>query len=380
MPTPKPRMREELYINLNPLQRGGITPLEARKTALTYVDGYSTCDYCPGTLHLVKNPPISHFLEELAEFLGMDHAILTHGCREAKNIIMHAITKPGQTIIIDANKHYTSQIAAELNQLKTIEVPNTGYPEYKINPESYATAIETAKKQTGQRPALALLTHVDWLYGNLVDATEVGKICQEYGVPFLLNAAYSSGRMPIDGETLKADFVTCSGHKSWATGAGTTGILALKNEWKDKILKPSKHYDVKPLELLGCTTRGTSTLTLMAAFPHVKERVKYWSSEVEKARWFSAKMEAIPDIKQLGEKPHNHDLLHFETPILHKIAQKHRRRGYYLYEQLRKRKIVGIKPGKTKSFDLSTYQLTKEQLSYVLDNFKDVINKLSPKN
>ena len=110
----EPRMSEELYINLNPLQRGGIVPAEARKTALAYIDGYSTCDYCPGTLHLMKKPPIQDFLKEVAEFLNMGTAILTHGCREAKLIVMRSITTPGQTIVVDSNKHYTTQVAAEL--------------------------------------------------------------------------------------------------------------------------------------------------------------------------------------------------------------------------------------------------------------------------
>jgi len=372
----RPRMREELYINLNPLQRGGIVPAEARKTALAYIDGYSTCDYCPGTIHLMKKPPIQDFLKEVAEFLNMDTAILTHGCREAKLIIMRSITTPGQTMLIDSNKHYTTQVAAELAGLQIAEVPNSGYPNFQIKPEDYANTIEKIKKGTGKPPALALLTHVDWLCGNLVDAEAVGEICQEYGVPFLLNTAYSAGRMPTDGKLLQADFMVCSGHKSWAAGAGTVGILAMKKEWEKKIMKPSRHYKVKPLELLGCTTRGTSTLTLMASFPQVKKRTKNWTDEVEKARWFSAQMESLEGIGQLGQKPHCHDLLRFETPVLDRIAQKHKRRGYYLYEELKKRKIVGIKPGRTKSLDLSTYQLKKEQLSYVVDKFKDIINKL----
>jgi Sep-tRNA:Cys-tRNA synthetase len=115
----------------------------------------------------------------------------------------------------------------------------------------------------------------------------------------------------------------------------------------------------------------------MTSFPHVKERVKHWDEEVEKARWFSSQMESLGDVKQLGDKPHNHDLMRFETPVLDRIAQKHKRRGYFLYEELLKRKIVGIKAGKTKNFDLSTYGLTKEQLTYVIDSFRDIINKLS---
>lgn len=376
---PKLRMRtrEELYINLEPLQRGGVMPAEARKVAISYIDGYSTCDYCLGAVNTLKNPPICDFLTEAAEFLGMDRAILTHGCREAKFAVMHAVAEPGQAIVADGNLHYTSYVAAERTGLKVYEVPSTDYPHFKINPEKYADTIELVKKKTGELPMLALLTHVDWICGNKVDAEKVGKICEEYGVPFLLNTAYSSGRMPIDGKKLSADFIACSGHKSWAAGAGVVGILAVRDEWEEKVFMPSRRNKVKLIEILGCSARGTSALALMASFRHVRERVERWDEEVEKARWFSGQMESLGEVKQLGDKPHQHDLLRFETPVIDRIAQKHRRRGYFLYEELLKRKIVGIKPGRTKNFDLSTYGLTKENLRYVIDSFKEIIQKLS---
>lgn len=310
------RAKEELFINLEPLQRGGIMPAVARKAALSYIDGYSTCDFCLGTLHLIKKPPIADFLVQAATFLGMDTTMLTHGCREAKFTVMHSIAKPGQAIVVDANRHYSSYVAAERTGLKVYEAPSTGYPDFKINPDEYSNVIEKVKADTGALPALVLLTHVDWIYGNLVDAKKVGKICREYKIPFILNTAYSSGRMPINGKELIADFVTCSGHKSWAAGAGTIGLLATSRDWVAKIFRTSEAYKVKPLEILGCSTRGANTIALMAAFPSVKERVKHWDEEVEKARWFSAQMEALGDIKQLGDKPHNHDLVRFETPGL----------------------------------------------------------------
>jgi len=371
----KSRMREELYINLNPLQRGGVMPAEARKLVYTYIDGYSVCDYCPGALHLMKRPPIQEFLAEVAEFLGMDRAILTHGCREAKFAVMHSIAKPGQAIVVDGNCHYTSYVAAERAGLKVYEVPSSGYPHFKIEPESYALTIERVKRETGSPPALALLTHVDWMYGNLVDARRVGKICQEYDVPFLLNTAYSSGRMPINGRELKADFIACSGHKSWAAGAGSVGILAIREEWSRVVLKPSERYGVKLLEILGCSVRGSSAIALMASFPHVQDRVQRWMEEVEKARWFSSRMEALGGIRQLGDRPHNHDLMRFETPALHEIAKRHRRRGYFLHEELQRRGIVGLKPGRTKAIEVSTYGLSRKQLEYVVESFRDILEK-----
>lgn len=370
------RDREESFINLEPLQRGGVMPAEARKLVYTYIDGYSTCDYCLGTLHIIKTPPIAQFLKTVAEFLEIDEVIVTHGCREAKYAVIEALTSPGQPIVFDENRHYTTYVAAERRGLRIYEVPNSGYPEFKIEPEKYTEVFERVKAETGLKPALAILTHVDWLYGNLVDAEEVAKVCEDYGIPLLLNTAYSSGRMPISGRRLKVDFITCSGHKSWAAGGGVVGLLAMKAGVEEKVLKPSKLYKVKPQTLLGCTARGASVIALAASFPHVKERVKHWEVEVEKARWFSSKMEEL-GLKQLGDRPHNHDLTRFEAPIIHKIAEKHERRGYFLYDELYSRGIVGIKPGKTRSFDVSTYGLSREQLSYVVDCFKEIIDKYS---
>lgn len=40
------RSREELFININPIQPGGRLTPEAMKAVIAYGDGYSTCDWC----------------------------------------------------------------------------------------------------------------------------------------------------------------------------------------------------------------------------------------------------------------------------------------------------------------------------------------------
>ena len=44
------REREEDYININPLQTAGRPYADARKAVISYVDGYSVCDWCKGDL------------------------------------------------------------------------------------------------------------------------------------------------------------------------------------------------------------------------------------------------------------------------------------------------------------------------------------------
>lgn len=360
-------------LNLNPLQRGGVLTKEARKALYEFSDGYSVCDYCAGRLDEISRPAIHHFLDDLAEFIGVDQARTVHGAREGKFAVMHAICKPGDTIVVDGNAHYTTHLAAERNQLNMVEVPSNDYPEYRITPESYQEVLDY-QEDYGEDVSLVLLTHVDGNYGNLTDARAIGKIAHDHGVPLLLNCAYSMGRLPVDARAFNADFVVGSGHKSMAA-SGPIGVLGLKDEWADTVLKLSKRHAVKEIEMLGCTSRGAPVATLMASLPYVIERVGRWDEEVQKTRDFVKKMERIGGIKQIGVKPKEHDLVRFETPVFDEIAEKHPRRGFFLYEELKKRKIVGIKRGQTKWFKCSAYGFTQEQTDYIARSFAEIVER-----
>lgn len=363
-------------INIDPLQTGGVLAPEARSALIQWGDGYSVCDFCTGNLEEIRTPPIHEFIHgALPEFLGTDHARVTNGAREAKFMIMHALTDKGDSIVLDGNAHYTSFVAAERAGLKIKTVSNSGYPHYKVNPEGYARIFEEIKKDTDKLPTLALLTYPDGKYGNIVDAKHVANICQEYDIPFLLNGAYAVGRMPVSAKKIGADFIIGSGHKSMAS-SGPVGVLGVSDKYHDKIFKKSKLFKVKEIELLGCTARGVPIMTLMTAFPHVVERLNHWDEEVQKAQWFSTQLENL-GLKQLGDRPHKHDLMFFEAQNLYEISQRAKDGRYFLYKELKDRNIHGIKPGLTKLFKLSTFGLSRSDLKVVTDAFDHITKKYS---
>lgn len=364
------RSIERENLNLNPLQRGGILPAAAREALYDFGDGYSVCDYCAGRLDEIAKPSINGFLEDLAKFINVDAVRTVHGAREGKFAVVHALCKPGDTMVVDGNAHYTTHLAAERNGVNMVEVPNTGAPEYEITPEKYKETLENAIDEKGEIK-LALLTHVDGDYGNLTDAAKIGKICQDAGVPVVLNCAYSMGRLPIDAKAMNMDFVVGSGHKSMAA-SGPIGVLGMTAEWEELLLQRSSRHAKKEIEMLGCTSRGAPIATLMASLPYVMERVSKWDEEVQQARKFVAKMEEIDGVVQVGVKPTQHDLVRLETPAFHEIAQKHPRRGFFLYEELKKRKIVGIKRGQTEWFKCSVYGMTPDQKDYVAGAFHEI--------
>ncbi len=367
--------RETKEINIDPLQTGGKIPEFTKPSLITWLDGYSICDFCPGSLFDLKTPPVKLFVEEiLPEFLGCDQTRITHGAREGKYAIMHAVTKPGDWIVVDANAHYSSIVAAERAKLNIKKTEKPAEPEYKINPEDYKKALEEIEDGTGNPAALALLTYPDGSYGNLPDAKKISEICKSKGVPLILNGAYSVGRMPLNMKELGADFIVGSGHKSMAA-SGPVGVLGTTEEYAEKLFRRSEYYPAKEVEMLGCTVRGMPAVSLMLSFPFVQERVKHWEKEVENARWFSEQMEKQEIAVQYGEKPHNHDLMFFMSEKLYQISKKHKKRGFFLYQGLKKRGISGIKPGLTKQFKLSTYGLEKEDLEKVINALLEIIEE-----
>ncbi len=373
------------YINIHPIQRGGILSEAARRVLLEFGDGYSICDFCPpkeARLDAIKTPPIADFMVDLARFLGMDVARVTTRCRESKFIAFRMLGRPGDYVVVDSLAHYSTYLAAELAGLKVKEVPHEGPPEFKVNPESYAEKIEEVKREAGKPPALALLTHVDSFHGNLKDPRPVAKICHEYGVPLLLNAAYTAGVMPVDGKALEVDIIAGSGHKSWAASA-PTGILAASEELAEKIFARSsimgewsgRRFPNKELGLLGCTVMGAPLATLIASFPYVVERVQRWEEEVKKAQYVVEQLERIEGTRLLGEKPKRHTLIHVESEGFYKVSKSHKRRGFFLYEELRARGIVGVQPGLTRHFKLNVYGLSWDEVKRVVEAFHDIARK-----
>lgn len=367
------RKTERNNLNLNPLQRGGVLPPESRQALYEFSDGYSICDYCAGRLDEIPKPSINNFLDDLARFINVDHTRTVHGAREGKFAVMHALCRPGDTVVMDGNAHYTSHLACERNDLNIVQVPNSAEHEYRIDPVVYQEVIENLYDH-GEEVSLVLLTHVDGDYGNLTDARAIGKIANDMGIPFLLNCAYSMGRMPIDAKKWNVDFIVGSGHKSMAA-SGPIGVLGIQDEWVDLILKKSDKHHVKELEMLGCTSRGAPIATLMASFPYLIERVNNWDVELQKTLYFVSEMEKISGVKQVGVRPKEHDLVRFETPFFHRIADKHPRKGFYLYEELKKRNIVGIKRGQTQWFKCSVYGFSQEQVHYIANSFAEIASK-----
>ncbi|MHA1729748.1 MAG: O-phospho-L-seryl-tRNA:Cys-tRNA synthase [Promethearchaeota archaeon] len=386
------RGNEDNFINLQPIQRGGVLSPEAQKALFEWGDGYSLCDNClKGDIRLIQNPPVKDFINDLKIFLGSDDVLFTESCRRSKQIAMAVLKEkyPERNIILlDANAHYSSFLAAEWNGLEIKEVPYNGNPEYKVQLEKYSEKIDEIEDNTGNLPLASLLTHVDYAYGNYNDASIVGNVCKKKGVPFILNGAYSVGILEterINANKIGADFITGSGHKSMAS-SGPIGILGFKEEYTPIITKKSnlkgditgKTFNNKLCYMLGCPgVYGAPLITLMASFPMVVERTKpeHVKIEGEKAEYFLKNAEKFKGIEVLGIRPKIHPLMNLKTPAFEEISKTHPRRGFFLRDEFKKEGIIGMAPGISKKLEISTYGLTWDQVHHVTEVFRKIAEK-----
>jgi len=383
------RSVNEEFINIHPIQRGGILTPEAYKALISYGDGYSLCDNClKGRIDKIENPPVIDFLKDVANYFNIDNIMPTAAARKSKQIAMKVLSErypERKTVVIDSLAHYTTYLAIETNNLKLKEVPNSGYPEFELKSEDYRATIKEVQKEEGELPLLVVLTHVDYKYGNYNNPKPIGEICKEFNIPFLLNAAYSGGILPINCKASYVDFLACSGHKSMAA-SGPIGLLGFKDKFYNDVMVHSKiegnltnrSFPNKICTFMGCpSVYGAPLITLMASFPTIVKRTqeKYVKQEVAKANYIVEKIQKIKDLKVLGKLPKKHPLCNVDTPCFEKVAETHPRRGFFLRDEFKERGILGLLPGISKEIKFNTFNLSWDQVKYFTQVFLEIAEK-----
>ncbi len=371
---------EEIYINIDPIQAGGRLTADAMKAIIAYGDGYSVCDACrkPFRLDYIKTPPVDVFHRNLAEFVHMDIARVVPGARRGFQAVAGTYVHKGDPVILSALSHYTEFLSIESRGGIPLEIPKN--KDNIITADAAAEKIEETLRIYGRAPPLLFIDHIDYQFGNEHPVKEIIREAHRYDIPVLYNGAYTVGILPVDGKDLGADFVVGSGHKSMAAPA-PSGLLATSQERAAEVFRTTRvrgdvtdrTFGIKEVEMMGCTLMGVTLMGMMASFPHVQERVRHWKQELEKAQQVSEALLAIEGTRILSQYPRRHTLTRVDTlQSFDRVAQKHKKRGFFFTSALRDRGIAGVIPGATKVWKFNTYGLTRLQTEYLAKAFIDI--------
>jgi Sep-tRNA:Cys-tRNA synthetase len=371
------RQVNELFINIDPIQAGGRLTADAMKAVIAYGDGYSVCDNCrkPNRLDYISKPPIAEFHRDLAAWLNMDTVRTVPGARRGFQAVSHTYVRKGDPVLLTSLSHYTEFLAVEESGGIPREI--VADADHRVTADATAMKIEEVKREFGRVPVLAFIDHVDYQYGNVHDVKAIARVTRQYDIPILYNGAYTVGILPVDGKDLGVDFVVGSGHKSMAAPA-PSGVLATTTERAAEVFRTTtitgdvtnRKFGIKEPEMMGCTLMGATLVGLMASFPQVKERVKHFDRELENTRIVMEALLSVEGTKVLSEYPRRHTLTRVDTiGSFDKVAEFHKKRGFYFSSSLENKGITGVIPGATKIWKFNTYGMTRKQALHLADAF-----------
>ncbi len=190
--------------------------------------GYETADELAGE--------ISSFYESMGSLLGCPAQNIAF-TSSATNSFARALSsipfKSGDVILL-ANEDYISNQLAFLSLQKRLGirlVRAESLPEGGVDIDSMRALMDQ------YRPKLVSLTHVPTNSGLIQPVEEVGKLCKERGILYLVDGCQSVGQLPLDMKTIHCDFLTGTFRK-FLRGPRGTGFLFVSDNVLQQSLWP----------------------------------------------------------------------------------------------------------------------------------------------
>jgi selenocysteine lyase/cysteine desulfurase len=133
--------------------------------------------------------------------------------------------EPGDVVLTSRADYASNQIMylslARRRGVEIVRAPDT--------PEGGIDVDATRRLVASRRPALVALTWIPTNSGLVQPAEAVGRICQEAGVPYLVDACQAVGQMPIDVERLGCDYLAAATRK-FLRGPRGIGFLYVSDQ------------------------------------------------------------------------------------------------------------------------------------------------------
>ncbi len=150
--------------------------------------------------------------------------IFTPGVTFSLNTFFDGYLQPGDHVVVSGMEHNAvmrpvTRLQRTLGVRYTIAEANE---RGEVPVESFEKALE--------RDTKAIVTlHASNVAGTLLPAKEVGQLCKERGIIFVLDTAQSAGSVEIDMESMNIDLLAFTGHKGLRGPQGIGGFAITKD-------------------------------------------------------------------------------------------------------------------------------------------------------
>ena len=158
-------------------------------------------------------------IAELFNVRELENVAFTMNATHALNIAIQSLVKNGDRVVISGYEH--NAVTRPLHAIGA-DVLVTGSPLF--DREAAIKAFYVGLKDAD----CAICTHVSNAFGFILPIEKISEMCNDFGVPFIIDASQSAGAMDIDFTALNADYIAMPGHKG-LLGPQGTGVLLCKD-------------------------------------------------------------------------------------------------------------------------------------------------------
>ena len=151
-----------------------------------------------------------------------ERVVFTRNCTESLNLAIMGTLRKGDEVICSHGEHNAVMRPLERFVRRGEITVKVLRPDARglLSPEVLRRAISS-------RTGLVIICHASNVTGVIQPVRELGAVCRERGVPFLVDAAQTAGVLDVTLDGLNADMIALPGHKG-LLGPHGTGLLALR--------------------------------------------------------------------------------------------------------------------------------------------------------
>ncbi|MFR0019236.1 MAG: aminotransferase class V-fold PLP-dependent enzyme [Paraclostridium sp.] len=161
---------------------------------------------------------------EIAKFFNFpksENVIFTNNITTSLNMLLLGIIKSDWHIITTSMEH--NSVLRPLVKISE-ELPNVELDIVQCNNEGLVS-VEKIKEKLKSNTKLIILSHASNLVGTIQPIKEIGKLCKENDIFFILDSAQTAGVIPIDMTELNLNALAFTGHKSLLGPQGIGGFI-----------------------------------------------------------------------------------------------------------------------------------------------------------
>jgi cysteine desulfurase family protein len=200
-----PKPKEVLIAALDAYTRFGVNPGRS---------GYDLC-LMAGELVAVTRKELTHL------FGGTDpnRLVFTSNATDALNLAIQGILEGGDHVVSTTIEH--NSVIRPLNHMARERGVTV---EYVAVADDGVVDPAEIRRRLRRNTKLVAVNHGSNVIGTIQPVAEIGRVCRDRGVLFLVDAAQTAGVIPIDVQAMDIDVLAFTGHKSLLAPTGIGGL------------------------------------------------------------------------------------------------------------------------------------------------------------